>query len=231
MISCPPRSRCKPQSQRCRTSSEPPGTSAEAGSLSLRWWRPASRERWCATIFEMLTTVPVSSVSLTGLPSLNWAHSWRESLPSPWRRGVDLAGLLEMPTRPPLTEPTEELGSGRTSSRSYGTMLWWPTTGPDEDEVFPVIPVKPWTPRCREASTDPWLWCSDRSSSADERTGLLDASLVGAPLWIVECWTASRWTGSLDLEWGRRNWSTLMVVWACSLACSGVSALISQSSK
>ena len=28
-----------------------------------------------------------------------------------------------------------------------------------------------------------------------------------------------------------RNWSTLIVVWACSLACSGVSALISQSSK
>ena len=28
-----------------------------------------------------------------------------------------------------------------------------------------------------------------------------------------------------------RNWRTLMVVWACSWACSGVSALISQSSK
>ena len=28
-----------------------------------------------------------------------------------------------------------------------------------------------------------------------------------------------------------RNWSTLMVVWACSLACSRVSALISQWSK
>ena len=27
----------------------------------------------------------------------------------------------------PLTEPTEELGSGRTSSRSSGTMLWRPT--------------------------------------------------------------------------------------------------------
>ena len=66
-IMCLPRSSCKPQSLRCRTSSEPPGISDEAGSLSQRWWRPASPERWRATIFEMLTTVPVLSVSLTGL--------------------------------------------------------------------------------------------------------------------------------------------------------------------
>ena len=113
-----------------------------------------------------------------------------------------------MPTRPPLTEPTEELWSGQTSSRSSGTMLWRPTTGPDEDGVFPVVPAKPWTPTCREACADSWLWCSGRSSSADERTGPWDASLVGAPLWIVVCWTASRWTGSLDLEWGltSRSW-------------------------
>ena len=143
MIVCLPRSWCKPQSLRCRTWSVPPGTSDEAGSLSQRWWRPASPERWCATIFEMLTTVPVSSVSLTGLPSLNWTHSWRESLPSPWWRGEVLVGLLEMLTRPPLTAPTEELWSGRSSSRSSGTKLWQPTTGPDEDNVFPMVPVKP----------------------------------------------------------------------------------------
>ena len=146
----------------------------------------------------MLTTVPVSSVSLTGFPSPNWTHPWRESLPSPWRRGVDLAGLLEMPTRPPLTEPTKELWSGRTSSRSSGTMLWRPTTGPDEDGVFPVVPAKPWTPTCQEACADPWLWCSGRSSRADERNGPCDASSVGVPLWIVQCWTASWWTESLD---------------------------------
>ena len=145
-IVCLPRSSCKPQSLCCRTSSQPPGTSDEAGSLSQRWWRPASPERWCTTIFEMLTTVPELSVSLTGLPSPNWTHPWRESLPSPWWRGVDLAGLLEMPTRPPLTAPTEELWSGRSSSRSSGTMLWRPTTGPDEDGVFPIVPVKAWTP-------------------------------------------------------------------------------------
>ena len=58
-ILCLPRSWCKPQSLRCRTSSEPPGTSDEAGSLSQRWWWLASPERWCAMIFEMLTTVPV----------------------------------------------------------------------------------------------------------------------------------------------------------------------------
>ena len=82
-IVCLPRSWCKPQSLRCRTSSELPGTSDEAGRFSQRYWRPASPERWCATIFEMLTTVPVSSVSLTGLPSPNWTHPWRESLLSP----------------------------------------------------------------------------------------------------------------------------------------------------
>ena len=65
----------------------------------------------------------VSSVSLTGLPNPKWTHLWRESLPSPWRRGVDLAGLLGMTTMPPLTEPTVELESGRTNSRSSGTML------------------------------------------------------------------------------------------------------------
>ena len=59
----------------------------------------------------MLTTVQVSSVSLTGLPSPNWTHPWRELLPSPWWRGVDLAGLLEMTTMPSLTEPTVELES------------------------------------------------------------------------------------------------------------------------
>ena len=143
-IMCLPRPWCKPQSLHCRTSSKPPGTSDEAGSLSQRWWRPASPELWCATIFEMLTTVPVSSVSLTGLPSPNWMHLWRESLPSPWWRGENLTGLLEMPTRPPLTAPTEELWSRRSSSQSSGTMLWWPTTGLDEDGVFPIVPVKPW---------------------------------------------------------------------------------------
>ena len=66
----------------------------------------------------MLTTVPVSSVSLIGLPSPNWMHPWRESLPFPWWRGEDLMGLLEMPTRPLLTEPTEELWSCQTSSQS-----------------------------------------------------------------------------------------------------------------
>ena len=63
---------CKPLSLRCRTSSGPPGTSGEEGSLSQRWWWPVSPERWFATIFEMLTTVPVSSVSLTGLPTRTW---------------------------------------------------------------------------------------------------------------------------------------------------------------
>ena len=140
---CLPLSWCKPRSLHCRTSSAPLGTSDEEGSLSQSWWRPASPERWCAKIFEMLTTVPVSSVSLSGLPSPNWTLPWKESLPFPWWRGEDLIGLLEMPTRPPLTEPTEDLWSCRTSSRSSGTKLWRPTTGTDENGVFPVVPAKP----------------------------------------------------------------------------------------
>ena len=156
----------------------------------------------------MLTTVPVSSVSLTGLPSPNWMHLWRELLPSPWWRGVDLAGLLGMTTIPPLTEPTVEFESGRTSSRSSGTMLWRPTIGLDEDGAVLAGPARPWTPACREVCADLWQLCSDWLSSVDELTGPLHAFSVGAPLWNVECWTASRWTGSLDLEWGRtsRSW-------------------------
>ena len=140
-ITCPPRSWCKPLSLRCRTSSIAPGTSDKEGSLSRHWWRLASPERWCAMIFEMLTTVPVSSVSLTGLPSPNWTHPWRVSLPFPWWREEDPVGLLEMPTMPSLTVPTEELWSCQTSSWSLGTELWRPTTGPEEGGVFPVEPV------------------------------------------------------------------------------------------
>ena len=144
-IVCLPHSWCKPVTAlshiKCTTRDLRWGR--KAGSLSQRWWRSASPELWCATIFEMLTTVPVSSVSLTGLPSPNWTHPWRESLPFPWWRGEDLVGMLEMPTRPPLTEPTEELWSCRTSSRSSGTKLWRPTTGPEEDGVFTVVPAKP----------------------------------------------------------------------------------------
>ena len=72
-IVCLPRSWREPLSRRCCTSSEPLGTSDEEGRLSQHWWRPASPERWCATIFEMLTTVPVSTVSrATGLQSVFW---------------------------------------------------------------------------------------------------------------------------------------------------------------
>ena len=204
----PPRSWCTPPSLHCRTSISPLGTSAEVGSLSQHRWQPASPERLCGTIVEMLTTVPVSSVSLTGLPSPNWTHLWRELLPSLWWRGVDLAGLLGMTTMPPLTEPTVELESGQTSSRSSGNMLWRPTIGLEEDGAVLAGPAKPWTPACREACADLWQLCSDWLSSADELTGPLNAFWVGAPLWNVECWTASRWTGSLDLEWGRtsRSW-------------------------
>ena len=77
-----------------------------------------------------------------------------------------------------------------------------PKTRPDEDGVFPVVLVKPWTPARPVICADRGLWCLGWSSSVDERTGFWDSSAVGPPLWIVECWTASRWTVSPDLVWG-----------------------------
>ena len=68
-IECHPHSWCKPLSLRCRTSSAPLGTSDEERSLSRHRWWPASPERWCDTIFEILTTVPVSSAECES----NWA--------------------------------------------------------------------------------------------------------------------------------------------------------------
>ena len=151
----------------------------------------------------MLTTVPVSSVSLTGLPSPNWMHPWRELLPAPWWRGVDLAGLLEMPTRRPLTEPTEELGSGWTSSRSSGTMMWRPTIGPDENAAILVGEAM--------NTNMPRSLCKSRAVMFRS---------------VIQCWwtdwtfrrifgrgatvkrrTASRWTESLDLVWDRTSHS------------------------
>ena len=176
----------------------------------------------------MLTTVPVSSVSLTGLPSPNCTHLWRELLPSPWWRGVDLAGLLGMTTMPPLTEPTVELESGRTSSRSSGTMLWRPTIGLDEDGAVLAGPGRPWTPACREVCADLWQLCSDWPSSADELTGPLHSFSAGAPMWNVECWTASQWTGILDLVWGRTSrswWSSRETGWPWWLSGRAVELL------
>ena len=158
----------------------------------------------------MLTTVPVSSVSQTGLPSPNWTHLWIELLLYPWWRGEDPVGLFEMPIRPPLTEPTEELWSGWSSSRSSGIMLW-PPTGPEEDKSLPRGTSEAKTPPCPAICADRGLWCLDWSSSVNEQTGFWDASSVGAPLWTVECWTASLWKGSPDLEWSltsRSRWSS-----------------------
>ena len=149
---------------------------------------------------------PVSSVNLTGSP----ARTGRICAESYFR-------LLGDEGRPCRTagddhhaisdRPTMELESGRTSSRSSGTMLWRPIIGLDEDGAVLTRPAKPWTSACREVCANLWPWCSDWSSSADELTGPLDASSVGCHLWNVECWTASQWTGSLDLEWDRTSQS------------------------
>ena len=83
-------------------------------------------DRLCAMILAMLATVPESSVSLVGLPSTSWTHLWTAWLLFPEWWVEDLAGLLKMPTRPLLAEPTEELWSCLSNSRSSGTMLWRP---------------------------------------------------------------------------------------------------------
>ena len=105
----------------------------------LRWERNAVTALETAFISRMLMChdlwVPVSSVTLTGLPNPSWTPPWRQWLPFPWQRG--------MPTRPPQTAPIEELWCCRPISRSSGTKLWRPTTGLDEDGVFPVVPAKP----------------------------------------------------------------------------------------
>ena len=171
----------------------------------------------------MLTTVPVLSVSLTGLPSPNWMHLWRELLPSPWWRGVDLAELLGMTTMPPLSEPTVELESGRTSSRSSGTMLWRPPIGLDEDGAVLAGPAKPWTPACREVCADLWLLCSDWPSSADELTGPLNAFSAGGPTVkrrVLNCipmnwksWLGVRSDFSKLMIQPRSWWSSGRAVW------------------
>ena len=153
---------------------------------------------------------PVSSVNLTGSPAQTGricAESYSRLLGDEGRpcktAGDDHQAISD--------RPTVELESGRTSSRSSGTMLWRPTIGLDEDGAVPVEPARSWTPACREACADLWQLCSDWPSSADELTGPLDASSVGRHLWNVKCWTASQWTGSLDFEWygtSRSWWSS-----------------------
>ena len=146
-----------------------------------------------------------------------------------------------MPTRHLLTEPTEELGSGRTSSRSSGTMLWRPTLEPGEERSLlrrTSEAMNTNTPRnlCRSLAVmfRPviqywWMdWTLRRIFGRDATVKTLSVELP--PDELEKSWLGTKSDFS-HLMIQPRNWSTLMVVWACSLACSGVSALISQSSK
>ena len=51
------------------------------------------------------------------------------------------AEALAMPTTPPGEESTEELRADRPSSPSFGTNCLLPTTGWDEAEACPLVPV------------------------------------------------------------------------------------------
>ena len=121
---------------------------------------------------------------------------------------VDLAGLLGMTTMPSLTDPLWNLNPVGPVPGPLAPCCGGPLLDCNEDRAVLARPAKPWTSACREVCANLWPWCSDWSSSADELTGPLDASSVGCHLWNVECWTASQWTGSLDLEWDQtsRSW-------------------------
>ena len=157
----------------------------------------------------------------------------------PWWRGVDLAGLLGMTTMPSLTDPLWNLNPVGPVPGPLAPCCGSPLLDRTKTEPSSSDQRSPWTPACREVCANLWPWCSDWSSSTDELTGPLDASSVGR-----HCETSSVelhpnelqvliWCeiGLLEVDDLAKNWSILKVVWACSWACSGVSALISQSSK
>ena len=142
MIMCLPRSWCKPQSQHCRTSREPSGTSDEVGSFSPLMTACISRTLMCHDLWDADHCPCVEREP-------NWAP--QPELDTSVKRVISVSLVAKgRPCRTagdahqaPLTAPTEELWSGWSSSQSPGTMLWQPTTGPEEDGVFPVVPVKP----------------------------------------------------------------------------------------
>ena len=184
--------------------------------------------------FYMLTTVLESSMSLVGLPSRSWTHLWTEWLRFPEWRGEDLAGLLVMPTRPLLVEPTEELWSCLSNSRSSGTMLWQPTTGLVRVVTFHDVPALPWTPPCPATCVDLLLWWWGCSSSADWTLRCIfgRGATVNCP--VLKC-IPRNWNSWLGV---RSDFSKLithpslgcnaMVISECIWACSGDSAQINQ---
>ena len=138
----PPSFLMKPQSSRCRTSREPPG--------NLRWGRMS------LTVDDGLHLQKVEEPWIWDAdhsPCVEREPNWasQPELDTFGKRVTSVSLVAKgRPCRTvgdahqaPLTAPTEELWSGRSSSRSSGTMLWRPTTGPEEDEVIPVVPVKP----------------------------------------------------------------------------------------
>ena len=164
----------------CHTSVEQLWTSDEAG-ISLTALMTACISRmfmWG----DLRNADPESSVSLVRLPSPSWTHLWTAWLPFPVWRGEDLAGLPEMPNRPPLEEPIEELWSCLSNSWSSGTMLWQPTTGLVGVLTCHDAPALPWTPSHPATCGDCVLRWWDCSSSADELTGPWDAFSAGALL-------------------------------------------------
>ena len=173
------------------------------------------------------------------LPSSNWTHLWRELLPSLGDEGLTLQDCWGWP---PCHLWQTHCGTWIRSDQF--PVLWHHAVAAHywtETKTEPSSPDQrsPWTPACQKVCANLWPWCSDWSSSTDELTGPLDASSVGR-----HCETSSvelhpnelevlTWCeiGLLEVDDLAKNWSILKVVWACSWACSGVSALISQSSK
>ena len=182
-IVCLPRSWCKPLSLRCRTSSAPLGTSDEEGSLSQRWWRPASPERWYwAPQPELDASVKrVTSISLVARG-----------------RPCRTAGVAHQATSDRTHWGTVILSDQfpvlwhQAVAAHHWTGLRWSLPHGTREAINTTMPSNLW----RSQAVLGW------SSSVGEQTGLWDTSSVGAPLWTVECWTASLWTGSPHLVLG-----------------------------
>ena len=181
----------------------------------------------------MLTTVPVSSLSLVGLPSPSWMHLWRAWPPFSllWRE--DLAGLLDMPTRPLPAEPPEELWSCLSNSRSSGTMLYWSETQSSRTyqrchkHHYAQQPVQ--ITGYADGVDHPVLmnWTLRRifGRGATVNCQVLKSIPRNSKSWLGVRSDFSKLRAHPSL------WSSVMVISECRWACSGDSAQINQTSR
>ena len=210
-----------------------PGMDIHSGA----WWWPASPECVCATIFEMQTTVPVLSMSLVGLPSPSWDASVKKVTSVSWvARG----------------RPCRTAGDAHqaTSCRTHwGTVIL--------SDQFPVlwhhaVVAHHWTGQNRNL---PRRTSSAINTTMPSNLCRSRAVMTG---FVIQCWWTDwilrrifsrganvncRVLNCIPRNWkswlGVRSnfsklmthpscWNRVMVISACSWACFGDSAWISQ---